>query len=436
MVLHPPTMSATPTLRPGQGVANRTLRRNFRLLVLHGFLGQTGFRLVQAPTFLPHFVELLAGNASAVGILRAAQSFGMFLSPLFSAGLIERRARAKGLGIVFGAALRVQVLFLAVIALAIPTEQALELIWVAVGLMGLALGMQGVAFNFVVSKTIPPELRGRLHGLRNAAAGTLLMAVGWIGGLLVESQGFPRGYGWTFALGFALTSLGLVAFALLREPDSVSPRAAGTDFAARLRELPGLLRAEPQFRRFLGARLCGTAARGAMPLYIVLVSRRLSVTGTELGIYTVAFTLANSFGGLGWGLLADRIGFKRIFQLALCVWAGGSGIAIFAGSPWGALALFIAVGAGVSGFMLSSQNLVLEFGGEGDRPMRIAISNTLSEGVGMCSFLAAGVLADQVAIEPVLIASITLQVAGVALMSRVQEPRGPRRLVAPPINGL
>lgn len=408
------------------------MRRNFGLLLLHGFLGQTGFRLVQAPTFLPHFVELLAGNASAVGVLRAAQSLGMFLSPLVSANLIERRSRAKRLGVLFGAGLRAQVLLLAVIALAVPTEQALVLVWLAVGLLGLALGMKGVAFSFVISKTIPPELRGRLHGLRNAAAGTLLMAVGWIGGLLVESQGFPRGYGWTFALGFVLTSLGLVAFSLLREPDSHTVRSRETDFAARLRQLPGLLRAEPPFRRFLAARLCGTAARGAMPLYIVFVSRRGGVTGTELGIYTVAFTLANSFGGLGWGLLADRVGFKRIFQLALCVWAAGSVVTIFAASLGAVLVLFVAVGAGAAGFMLSSQNLVLEFGDEEDRPMRIAISNTLSEGIGMCSFLAAGMLADRVPMAPVLVGSIAFQVAAVAIMHRVQEPRGARPQ-APPI---
>jgi hypothetical protein len=59
----------------------RNLPFNFGVLLGHGLLGQTGFRLIQAPTFLPKYVELLAGNNTAVGIARAVQSLGMFLSP-------------------------------------------------------------------------------------------------------------------------------------------------------------------------------------------------------------------------------------------------------------------------------------------------------------------------------------------------------------------
>jgi hypothetical protein len=77
----------TGAARAGE-LVERNRRFNFATLVAHGFLGQTGFRLVQAPTFLPHFVEVLAGNATAVGILRAVQSFGMFLSPIVSARIV------------------------------------------------------------------------------------------------------------------------------------------------------------------------------------------------------------------------------------------------------------------------------------------------------------------------------------------------------------
>jgi MFS family permease len=401
----------------------RNLRFNFSVLVLHGLLGQTGFRLVQAPTFLPHFVGLLAGNASAVGVLRAVQSFGMFVSPILSARIVERRARAKWLGLLFGGAMRLQVLFLALVALLVPTESALPLIWLAVGLLGLALGMQGVVFQFVISKTIPVDRRGLLLGLRNSAAGVSLLGVAFVGGWLVERTGFPGGYGYTFLLGFTLTSLGLVAFAFLREPDSTEVHGEAP-FGARLRTLPRLLRVEPNFRRFLVARLLGTASRGAMPMYILFIARELRITGAELGLFSATFFFANSFSGLGWGLLADRVGFKGVFQGAMLAWAVGSALIILA--PAGTLTyagIYALVGAGMSGFMLAGQNLVLEFGTQRDRPMRIAISNSVSEFVGMLAFLSAGLIADLATLPLVFVLSIAFQFGAILLMRRVQEPR-------------
>ena len=59
-------------------------------------LGQTGFRLIQAPTFLPAYLSLLAGNNAVVGIARAVQSLGMSISPYLGAWMVEHRLRAQG----------------------------------------------------------------------------------------------------------------------------------------------------------------------------------------------------------------------------------------------------------------------------------------------------------------------------------------------------
>ena len=48
----------------------RNLRRNFAAHLAHGLFGQTGFRLINAPTFIPAFVYALSGSDVAVGIAR------------------------------------------------------------------------------------------------------------------------------------------------------------------------------------------------------------------------------------------------------------------------------------------------------------------------------------------------------------------------------
>jgi MFS family permease len=409
--------------------ARRNLPFNFGVLLAHGLLGQTGFRLVNAPTFLPHYVSILAGNNRAVGLVRAVQSLGMFLSPVLSARIVEHRRRVRGLALLVGGAMRLQFLLLAVIALAVPTDSALGLVLLVMALFGVFLGMQGVIFNFMMSKTIPVDRRGRLLGLRNAASGVTLLAVSGVAGYFIDRYGFPAGYGYTFLTGFLLTSLGLAIFALIREPVSYEVRES-VPVLTRVRAIPDLLRAEPDFRRFLVARLLGTAARGALPFYVIFVGLRFEISGERLAVLTIAFTVAQSLSGLAWGLMADRTGFRAVFVAALLTWITGTALLVL---PWSlaTYAVFLLVGIGFSGFMLSSQNLVLEFGTLLDRPLRIATANSLSELVGMVGFLGAGLLADLVPLAIVFWTASALQVCALLAVRRVADPRIP---VAPSVS--
>ena len=55
------------------------LPRNFAAHLAHGLLGQTGMRLINAPTFVPLYIANLAGFDAAAGIARGLQYLGMFL---------------------------------------------------------------------------------------------------------------------------------------------------------------------------------------------------------------------------------------------------------------------------------------------------------------------------------------------------------------------
>ena len=132
---------------------DRNLRRNYVAHVLHGLLGQTGFRLVNAPTFLPAYVLLLSGSEFVVGLARSLQYFGMFLSPLLGASLIEHRRRVLPVGFVVGGLMRLQVLALALAGLFLPADQAIPVILFVLFLFGFFMGMQGVVFSFLKVST-------------------------------------------------------------------------------------------------------------------------------------------------------------------------------------------------------------------------------------------------------------------------------------------
>lgn len=405
-------------------------RRNYAALLAHGLLGMTGFRLLQAPTFLPTYISLLTGSSLAVGAASACQSLGMFVSPLLSAALAEHRSHVKWATVLFGGLMRFQVLLLALLALFAPVEVAVFLVWPVLLMWGLSSGMQMVVFNLLFAKSVPVTRRGRLQGTRNLSAGlsVILMSVG--AGWLLDRYGFPRGYGLTFLGAAVVASIGLTFVGFIREPAALDVHAAGLNLRQRLGRLPGLIRSDPHYAQFLQVRLLTSAARGALPFYILLVSERFGVTGARLAALTVVFTAAQSVSALMWGLLGDRSGFRAVFVLALGSWIAGSLVILWAPVFSVAYAVFLLVGAGLSGVLLASQNMVLEFGRERDRPMRIAATHSLAEAVGVAAFLGAGSISQVAPTEGVFVLASVLHLVALRKLIRIEDPRRTARKAA------
>lgn len=400
------------------------LRRNYSAHLVHGLLGQTGFRLINAPTFIPAYVDLVSGgSAIAVGAARAFQSLGMFLSPLLGATLIEHRRKVLPVGFLVGGAMRVQVLGLALAGFWLVGTPAMLSAFVFLGMFGFFLGMQGVVFNFLVSKVIPVGVRGRLLGLRNALATITAAFVSAAGGRLIDANFLGNGYAATFGLAFILTSLGLLTLAFMREPPSpqvLEPSSVGT----RLRELPALMRDDPAFTRFFIARALATMGRMSVPFYVIYAGTKMEITGAVLGDLSGAFVIAQGGMNLLWGALADRRGFRLVFVISLVLWIGSALLLMGSSGILALMVVMFGLGAGVGGFMMAGQNLVLEFGAREGLPVRIAVANATSELAGVVGPLLAGVLATVFSFAAVFWTAIGFQVAaliGIALF--VPDPR-------------
>lgn len=407
----------------------RDLNRNFYAHLAHGMLGQTGFRLINAPTFLPAYIMLLSGGSEMmVGLALSLQALGMTLTPFVGANLIEHRKRVLPVGFFVGGMMRLSVLLIALSGLLFGGTQALIAIMICLTLLGLSQGMQGVIFNFLMSKVIPVKKRGRLTGLRNFLAGITSAAVAWLGGhYLLGETPTAQGYSFTFLLAFILTSIGLLLLLFVREPEPPTVKIK-QGLWQRLGEVPALLRDDPAFTRYFLARSLATMGRMAMPFYILYAGQTIGLTGQTLGIITFAFTIAGTFSNLAWGAMADRRGFRGTFLLSISLWVLSTLLLLVASGLWATVLVFVGIGAAVQGFQNSSQNLTLEFGDRDNLPVRIAIANTASEVAGTIGPLLGGVLAAMLGFEAVFAASITfLVIGGIVVRIYVPEPRSTSR---------
>ncbi|MGZ6006820.1 MAG: MFS transporter, partial [Rhizomicrobium sp.] len=377
-----------------EGFVWRNLRRNYAGHFVHGMLGMTGFRLVNAPTFIPAYLHLISGSDFFVSLGASLQQLGGVISPIAGAAQIEHRTKILPVSMFLGTMMRVQILGIALAGWFLGGTPLLVSVLMFLFLLGLFSGPQGVAFQFLLAKMIPIVRRGQLQGWRNLTGGIIAASLSYFAGkYLIGHNVFGNGYSTTFTLAFILTSLGLTAFRfLVREPEPPTVRQR-TPIGERLRDLMPMLQSNPGFMYFMIARTFAIASRVAQPFYIIYVGKQIGFSGDVVGSLSLAFLGADTVMSVGWGYLADRYGFRSNFIIALAFWISSTVLLMNVSSPMWLFIAFFGLGAGNSGYQMSAQNIVFEFGHRDDMAMRLAFSNTAESIMSAAGPLIGGVIA-------------------------------------------
>ncbi|MDB5444696.1 MAG: permease of the major facilitator superfamily [Phenylobacterium sp.] len=404
------------------------LKRNYLGNYLHGMLGMTGFRLFNAPTFLPAYLHALSGSNSVVGLALALQQVGGIVSPIFGATRVEHRTKVLPTAVWVGGVARLAVLAIALAGWFLKGSLQIQAILASMLVFGLFMGAQRVVFSTLLAKVIPISRRGRLQAWRNATGGLVAAVLAYLAGrYLIGTNLFGNGYSTTFVLTFLLTSMGLWAMQLLvNEPEPPTTRAQSR-FRDRIREFPRLLAEDRAYTGFLIVQMLATSARVATPFYILYVSDHLAMTGKMLGLLSFAFLGADTLSNLVWGYLGDKTGFRLVLLLSIVTWAAATVLLMDAHMPWAIFLAFFGLGVAQSGYLMASQTMVLEFGGRDDLPMRIALSATAENIMATLGPLVGGGLADLFGYDVVFGVSLGVLVAAFALLLvAVKEPRTAR----------
>jgi MFS family permease len=416
---------------------DKNLPRNFAAHFLHGMLGMTGFRIFNAPTFLPAYVHLITrampGSDLLVAASQALQQLGGVVSPVIGAAQVEHRKRVLPVSMLMGTMMRIQVAAIAICAWVLTGPSLVWSILFFLLLLGVFQGAQGVAFQMLLAKVIPTRLRGRLQALRNIAGGQVSAGVAWLAGTYLIGKnplaGGPlalwhNGYATTFALSAILTTLGLSLLAILmREPEPPTVRARARTWD-RMREFPQLMAADRGYMFFMIAQTCATAGRMAVPFYILFARHIMPLTGANLGLQSLVLLEGDSLSNLVWGLIGDRLGFRASFIGSMALWIGATVVLLVAGDATMVLVALAGLGAAQAGFNMSSQTMVLEFGARQDIAMRLGLSQTAQGLMNTVGPLIGGVIAVFAGYRPVFILSMLFEAIALGLLLWVvDEPR-------------
>ena len=391
----------------------------------HGLFGQTGFRLFNAPTFLPVYLYTLSGSEFIVGLARSLESVGQMLTPVVGASLVGHRKKMLGITLATSILVRLQMLFIALTGLFLGASS--EAVWMIIFfmvLMGLFQGVSVVMMNSLRARVIPVKRRGFVSGWRNFLSGAATATLAYFaGGSFIDHNVLGDGYAALFLLAFFVALLGIGTLALTREPPGV-PLRKQENVRESFRALPGLLRDNPAFARFFMVGALGSFGRMAMPFYILYAGTQMEISGAMLGVLTTIWMLASTATNVLWGSVADRSGYRLVLIVTRAMWMLAHVQLLLIEGIAGLIVFFAIFGTASSGFMQARQNMVLELGAEEDIPLRVAVSNMAINMVASIGPLLGGVIAVTIGYEAIFAVCIAVQLLALVIMiGFVPEPR-------------
>jgi MFS family permease len=297
-------------------------------------------------------------------------------------------------------------------------------------------GVANPAWYAMIAKVIPVERRGLWSGLSRSLGALLGIAGGLLSGSMLATWAFPTNYGYLFLIAFAIVAISWLGLAANREPPSltVKPR---TSLGAYLKRLPGVLRRDPNYVRFLIARSVANLGAMAGGFYMVFGKENVEGALAQVGTLTAVLVGTQAVANLLWGLLADRKGNKAVLV------AGALGMALTAAVAWWTssfawlVVTFVLYGISLSASFVSRMTIILEFCEPEDRPTYIGLSSTLLAPTQALGPVLGGWLATLVDYRAMFLVALALSLAGgLMLLGWVREPRRAERAPAPSVADL
>ncbi|MFO7166764.1 MAG: MFS transporter [Chloroflexota bacterium] len=405
----------------------RNFRWNFSVNLLDISFMMLGLSLVSRETVVPLLVSQLTSSPVAIGLVPAVYSLGIYLPQLLGAGYAERLPRKKPfVTLVGGVGERLPYLLagLALLLLAEPAPTlALAALVVLFGISGAAAGFATPAWFDMIAKVIPLQRRGLFSGLGNGLGALMGVAGAAVIGVVLERWPFPQSYVLLFILAFAATGISWVGLALNREPASPHVRPS-VPMARYLRRLPGVLRADGNFARYIAAMTVARVGTMAGGFFLVYGADRFALGGAEVGLLTGVLIGSQALLNPLMGIAGDRRG--HLVVLAGGAWALALAALAAALAPswvW-LVAAFALLGAYLAADSAAFLTILPEFCSEEDRPTYIGLANTLLAPVTTLAPLAGGWLAALLGFTPMFAAAALVAALGAAMLGLwVREPR-------------
>ena len=314
---------------------NAVQKYNIKINLLDGAFFGLAMGFTSFVTILPLFVRQMTDSALLIGLVPAIHNMGWMLPQLLTSRRISGMRRVKPWVLAATIQERLPFLFFALLAWMLPSlskQAALIITFILLIWQGLGAGITAGAWQTMISKIIPGQLRGTFFGSQSAAANLLASGSAILAGIILAELSGPA----DFTLLFLLNSLAMVVswFFLARtvEEDSLIPDEI-TPSVDYWRSVWGILKQDRNFSWFLVARTLSQFAMMGTAFYTVYSVDFLGMDEITIGLLTAVFLAAQIIMNPIMGWLGDHWSHLRVIQIAVIAAIASALIAWLAPAP-------------------------------------------------------------------------------------------------------
>jgi len=397
---------------------------NFFLNAGNGALTKLAEQVASPGLVLPWLLSAMGAPSSLSGFLVPLNRSGSLLPQLLVSSRIRKYPRRKYFWVASG---YIQALAL---LLMIPLTLFVGGLWGAIGILALlalfsiASGVASVSYKDVMAKTIPKGKRGTLLSIRATVGGALALAAGaWL--TLTAGEDEPiMFYAALLAFAALLWFVATTLFALIREEAGATD--GGRNAIEEARNGWRLLSEQRDFRNFIIARSLLLGVPLVVPFYS-LFARELGAGLAGLGLFVMANSLAMVLSSYFWGRMSDRssksaMGWGGLIGVAAAVIALALGWWLDLGyTAWWLAAIIFITGFAQAGTRMGRKTYLVDAAPENERPLYVAVSNTLVGIIFLGSSLI-GLLAALIGVQGVITAFTLMMLAGSVMAFRLPDP--------------
>ena len=409
-----------------RGTLTGQARAVYFAYIWHGFFLALTMSMLDLNTVFPALVSELTESKALFGLLYSIMLGAPLVFNLVFSHVLKTRPYKKKyllLGIYMRSA--------AFLGMALSTwlwgvsnpKLAMTTFFFWVFLFSISAGFAGIAYADVMGKVLAGAQRTRLYAVKQFFGSVAAFGGGFvIAGLFKPGAlAFPNNYALSLGIGFIGLAVASIGFFGIREPMSPSPVRQPQGFLAYVRQVPGIIKADKTFRRFILIENMASFSVMALPFYMLLAKERFPEAGSYLGPYLLVQVTGTVLSSFVWGRIAARAAARVIVRS--CIFMGAAvpliAILLIRTNPVLYGIVFFLIGFIISGRRIGLEPYLLDIAPEESRTEYLGIRGSLNILSVILPF-AGGLLISRIGFEPTFVlVSAIMVLAG--LLARNQE---------------
>ncbi len=397
---------------------------NFFLNAGNGALTKLAEQIASPGLVLPWLLSAMGAPSSLSGFLVPLSRSGSLVPQLLVSSRIRKYPRRKFFWVASGYTQALALLLMIPLTLFVGGLLGGIGILALLAVFSVASGVASVSYKDVMAKTIPKGKRGTLLSIRATVGGALALGAGaWL--TLTAGEDEPiLFYAALLAAAALLWFAATTLFAFIREEAGATD--GGRNAIDEARNGWRLLSEQRGFRDFVIARSLLLGVPLVVPFYS-LFARELGAGLAGLGLFVMANSLAMVLSSYFWGRMADRSS-KHAMAWGGLIGVAAAVIALALGwrldleyTSWWLAAIIFITGFAQAGTRLGRKTYLVDAAPERERPLYVAVSNTLVGIIFLGSSLI-GLLAGLLGVQGVIAAFTVMMLAGSLMAFRLPDP--------------